>query len=435
MMKNITFSLPYGDKSITVELPSRNLLCISSPNDVPAAKDEIREIRNAIQKPIGCDGLSKLVKPSDKVVIVSDDNTRITPVHLILPVCLDELNKIGVEDGDIAVIMALGTHRPMTKKELKAKLGSEVLKRVEVKNHDFQDPDKLIDLGKTSHGTPISINREVMEADFVIGLGNIVPHHIPGWAGGAKIIQPGVSGEATTAGTHLLGVRQDKCLLGEVETVVRHEMETIAQRAGLKFIVNTVLNREGKIVKVVAGDTVKAFRRGVEEARKVCEVSIPAKADIVIAGSHPCDLEFWQAHKSLYSADIAVKEGGTIITVTPCLEGVSKMHPEVLDFAGLSSKEIDRRVRTGEIKDGTAAALAIAWAMVREKAEIIMVSDGISADEAAKLGYKSADTVDAALSMAFKKHGAKAKVTVLTHAPEVLPVIRTSKWLSLLPFW
>jgi len=423
-MKSITFSLPYGDKSIYVEIPERNILCTSSPNDVLGVKDEVKEIERAIKKPIGYDSLFKHMKPSDKVVIVSDDNTRITPVHMIIPVYLDELNKVGVEDGDITVIAALGTHRPMTNEELKAKFGNEVLKRVEIRNHDFQNTEKLVNLGTTSQGTPISINKDVMEADFVIGIGNIVPHHIPGWAGGAKIIQPGVSGEATTAGTHLLGVRQSRCLLGEVENVVRSEMETISQKAGLRIIVNTVLNREEKIVKVVAGDTVKAFRRGVKEARKVYEVPIPAKADIVLAGSHPCDIEFWQAHKSLYSSELAVKENGTIIIVTPCPEGVSKMHPEVLDFAGLSSKEIDRHVRTGEIKDGTAAALAIAWAMVRERAEIIMVSDGVSPDDAGKLGYKSADTVEEALTMAFKRHGAKARVTVLTYAPEVLPVTR-----------
>jgi nickel-dependent lactate racemase len=358
------------------------------------------------------------------VVIVSDDNTRITPVHRIIPVCLDDLNESGVEDGNITVITALGTHRQMTDEEVKAKFGNKVLRRVEIRNHDFQNLEKLVDLGTTPQGTPISINKDVMEADFVIGIGNIVPHHISGWAGGAKIIQPGVSGEATTAETHLLGVRQSHCLLGETENVVRSEMEMIAQKAGLKAIVNTVLNREGKIVRVVAGDPVEAFRMGVKEARKVCEVSLPAKADIVLSGSHPCDIEFWQAGKSLYSSDLAVKENGTIIIVTPCFEGISKMHPEVVDFAGLPSKEIDRRVRKGEIKDGTAAALAMAWAMVRERAEIIMVSDGISPSTASKLGFKSADTAEKALTMAFKKHGAKAKVTVLTHAPEVLPAIR-----------
>lgn len=268
-MKNVTISLPYGNREIAVELSEKNILCVSSPSDVSSVSDEAEEARRAIRKPFGCKSLFEHVKPSDKVVIVSDDNTRITPVHRIIPVCLDDLNESGVEDGNITVITALGTHRQMTDEEVKAKFGNKVLRRVEIRNHDFQNLEKLVDLGTTPQGTPISINKDVMEADFVIGIGNIVPHHISGWAGGAKIIQPGVSGEATTAETHLLGVRQSHCLLGETENVVRSEMEMIAQKAGLKAIVNTVLNREGKIVRVVAGDPVEAFRMGVEEARKV----------------------------------------------------------------------------------------------------------------------------------------------------------------------
>ncbi|MDQ1279817.1 MAG: lactate racemase [Thermoproteota archaeon] len=423
-MKKVAVTIPYGDDEVTLELPTKNILCISSPNDVPGVENEKEEVLRAIKKPFGCQSLFNNIKRCNNVIIISDDNTRITPVHLIIPACLDQLNKIGVEDGDIRVITALGTHRRMTDKEIKEKVGSEVSKRVEIGNHDFQNHEKLVDLGITPQGTPISINKDVLEADFVIGIGNIVPHHIPGWAGGAKIIQPGVSGEVTTAETHLLGVRQSHSLLGETENVVRSEMEMIAQKAGLKAIINTILNREGRIVRVVAGDPIKAFREGVKEARKVCEVSLPARADIVLSGSHPCDIEFWQAGKSLYSSDLAVKDNGTIIVVTPCFEGVSKMHPEVIDFAGLPSKEIDRRVRSREIEDGTAAALAMAWAMVRERAEIILVSEGISPSVAAKLGFKSVDSAEKALEMAFKKHGLNAKISVLTHAPEVLPSIK-----------
>lgn len=416
-------SLPYGDRRITVELPRKNVLCIRGPRDLPGAEDEAEEVRAALQNPVASGKLSGLVKPTDRVVIVSDDNTRITPTHIIVPVLLEELNRVGVEDGNISVITALGTHRPMTRDEFRAKLGREVLRRVGVENHEYKDAERLVDLGVTPHGTSVSVNREVYEADFSVGIGNIVPHHIAGWAGGAKIIQPGVSGEETTAGTHLLSVRQPGTLLGEIENVVRAEMEAIAKRVGLGMIVNTVLNREGRIVKVLAGDTTRAFRRGVEEAEKICNVRVSARADIVLSASHPCDIEFWQAHKTLYPSSLAVKDGGTIILVTPCPEGVSRTHPHVVDFAGLPPEEIDVRVRRGEIEDGTAAALAMAWGQVRKRAGVIMVSDGISRDDANNLGFRYADDVEKALEIAFKKHGSNSKVTVLTHAPDMLPTI------------
>lgn len=423
MTDNVTVSLPYGEREIHVELPRKNILCVRGPRDLPGGKDEAETVRAALQNPMASSRLSDSVKPVDRVVIISDDNTRITPTHIIVPILLGELNRVGVEDGNIRVIAALGTHRPMTDKEFMAKLGREVLRRVEVENHECEDGDMLVDLGVTPHGTPVSVNRKVYEADFSIGIGNIVPHHIAGWAGGAKIIQPGVSGEETTAGTHLLSVRQPGTLLGETENVVRAEMEVIARRVGLGMIVNTVLNREGRIVKAIAGDTVKAFRRGAEEAEKIYGVRVPAEADIVLSSSHPCDIEFWQAHKALYPSSLAVKEGGTIILVTPCPEGVSRTHPDVVNFAGLPPEEIDVRVRRREIEDGTAAALAMAWGQVRKRAEVIMVSDGIPRDDAAKLGFIYADDVERALEIAFRRHGSNSKVTVLTHAPDMLPTI------------
>ncbi|MEM3088549.1 MAG: nickel-dependent lactate racemase, partial [Candidatus Bathyarchaeia archaeon] len=318
-------------------------------------------------------------------------------------------------------------HRPMTRSEFRQKFGDQVLERVEVENHEFADRSKLVELGVTPNGSPISINKEVVEADFKVGIGNIVPHFICGWAGGAKIIQPGVSGEETTAATHLLCVRMGRPLLGSVENAVKREMELIAQKVGLDMIVNTVLNRAGRIVKVVAGDVIKAAREGINVAKSIYFAKTPAKADIVLASSHPCDLDFWQAHKTLFSADLAVRDGGTIIIVTPCKEGISRMHPEILEIGNLTIEEVDRKLRKGEIKDQIGGSFAIAWGLIKKRAKVIMVSEGIPAQDAFQLGFDYADTVDLALDRAFRRHGKNAKVTVLTHAPDIVPVITESK--------
>ena len=122
-------------------------------------------------------------------------------------------------------------------------------------------------------GVPVMMNRTVSEADLVIGIGSIVPHRYCGWSGGAKIVQPGVCGEATTVATHLMITLDPGVRLGNVENVVRHEMEAVAERAGLRFIVNTVVSARGDVVSVVAGDPVKAHRAGVRLAEKVCSVA------------------------------------------------------------------------------------------------------------------------------------------------------------------
>ena len=149
---------------------------------------------------------------------------------------------------------------------------------------------------------------------------------------------------------------------------------------------------------------------------------MPAQADIVIAGSHPCDIEFWQAHKSLYPADIAVKYGGTIILVTPCPEGVSVTHRGMLEFTALPSDRIEALIENGTIQDVVSGALALAWAKVRQRAHVSLVSGGIPRQDVVALAFTPYDSVQDALEAALRRHGPQASVNVLPHAPDTLPV-------------
>lgn len=179
------------------------------------------------------------------------------------------------------------------------------------------------------------------------------------------------------------------------------------------------------MVRALYGHAALAFREGVKACQEIHKVIVPAQADIVLAGSHPCDIEFWQAQKALYPADIAVREGGTIIVVTPCPEGVAVTHSDMLEFTAMAPDEIDAGVREGKIQDQVAAALAMAWSMVRSRARVSLVSGGITPEEARALGFLPFGGVEEALEEAFQHHGREAKVTVMTHAPHMLPVIQT----------
>ena len=421
-MPDVAVTLPYGDETVDVRIPSGNLIGVYSPNEVSRVADARNEIVRAINNPIGSEPLRDLVRGCSRVVILADDNTRLTPVDEILPVVLDEMNASGIGDEQVTVVIALGTHRFMTGAEIAKKFGDEVVKRVAIRNHDYKNPEALVDLGTTPNGTRIRVNREVYEADFTLGIGSIVPHHIPGFSGGAKIVQPGISGEETTADTHLLSVRAPRSYLGVERNPVREEMNQIARRAGMNTIFNVVLSRHGELVGAFFGDTVAAFAEGVKLAKQVYGVTIPEEADVVIAGSHPCDIEFWQAHKTLYPSDRAVKAGGTIIVVTPCDEGVAVTHPDILELARCSAGELLRKVAARELHDEVAAALAIAWAQVKERESVFLVSRGIDKDSARRLGFTRFDDVQAACDAALARHGREARVAVLTHAPDMLPL-------------
>ncbi|EAX48751.1 conserved hypothetical protein [Thermosinus carboxydivorans Nor1] len=426
-MEKIKVTLPYGRETVEVIIPRKNLIGVYSPKDVAAVADVKQEVIRAVNNPIGTKPLRELVKGAKKVVIVADDNTRLTPTDKIIPVLLDEMNAAGIKDEQVTVIIALGTHRFMNNEEILAKFGEETVKRVAIKNHDFKNPEALIDLGKTPNGTSVWVNREAYEADFKIGVGSIVPHHIPGFAGGAKIVQPGISGEQTTAETHLLSVRAPRSYLGVEDNPVRRELNMIARQIGMNTIFNTVLNRHGEVVGAFFGDLEEAFQAGVKLSKEVYAVEIPEEADIVLSSSHPCDLEFWQAHKTLYPSDLAVKAGGTIIVVTPCYEGVAVTHADILDITPYSSQALWKLVTEKKLADEVAAALAIAWAQVKEREDVYIVSHGISEDDAVKLGFKPFANVQAAVDAALAKYGENAKITVLTHAPDMLPIIRQER--------
>jgi nickel-dependent lactate racemase len=429
-------SIPYGERELHFEVPDSHRLAVLIPHfdreaaKLPPYQNVESEIRRRLNEPIGSPPLSQFVREAlaqhrntSRVVILVDDLTRPTPQGAILPILLDELNRGGVPDEQVTLLIALGTHRPMTAGEIPQRFGEQVTRRVQVLNNPWQEPAQMVDLGLTPNGTPVQVSRLALEAGFLLGVGSIVPHHIPGFSGGAKIVQPGITGPATTGATHLLSTRNRRSYLGLVENPVRAEMEWIADRVGLKAIFNTVQGPDGSLVGAFYGEPRQAFRQGAALAAQVWGTKAPFQPEIVVAGSHPCDIEFWQAHKSLYPADMLLKDGGTLILVTPCPEGVSVMHPEVLEYTGLPPEEILASIESGAIPDVAAGALALAWAKVRQRLHISLVSGGIAPAAAQALGFRPFSSLKEALADSFQRHGAQAGLAVLPYAPDTLPIV------------
>ena len=224
--------LPYGkENQVEIEIQKENQHFIAEKKSVSTPNGSKEIIQKSIRNPFGRPPIRSMVKSNDKIVIIGDDITRPTPQDIILPIVLDELNSVGVPDKNIHVIVGLGTHRDMSKTEVRLKYGT-VEDKVKITNHDYND--KLVNIGKTSSGIPIEVNKDVYDANIKIGIGNIVPHCYAGWGGGGKIIQPGVCGEKTTGMTHLMGgkVKPYTKILGTVENDVRKEIEEAAKLLG-----------------------------------------------------------------------------------------------------------------------------------------------------------------------------------------------------------
>jgi nickel-dependent lactate racemase len=416
-------TIPFDGKPFRLDVPAKNLAEVLSPRPSLCLNDLPTEIERALSHPINQEPMENRVKPSDRVLLVSDDNTRATPVDRMIPPLLRRLNDAGVPDGQISCIMALGTHRYMTDVEMEAKVGPDVFRRIKVFNHEWRNPDALVNLGTSAFGTPLLVNRAVAEATVVIGMGAIVPHHIPGFSGSSKIIQPGICGARTTAETHMLSCEGGgDSFLGQEDNPVRQDMDDMADKVGMQTIFNVVMDPNGGVAGLFYGEMRAAFLEGVTLARKIYGVSYHEVPDIVLANSCPCDLDFWQSHKAQYPAQRIIKPGGTIILCTPAPEGVSPVHTELLDFTAWSADRIKKAYRSGELKNGVAASLAVAWALVREKASVITYSPGIPASDKVRLGHTHAPSLDWAITEALRRQGPDARLTVLTHAPDMLPI-------------
>jgi len=418
--------LPYGKDFLEFDIPEKNHLYTASPV-VPGVPEDADKIANAaFDAPIGTKKLEEMVRPDMKIVVLIDDVTRPTPKRFMLRHILSRLEKAGVPDENITLMMALGTHRVMSDAEIEEHIGTDIPARYRFMNIDYKEPGRFINLGKTASGIPIEVDRTVYEADFKVAMGNIVPHIAAGWGGGAKMIQPGVCSEATTEITHLIACTKQKVLdvCGNPDNLCRLEMEEIAGKVGLDFIANTVMDEHKRIHGIFCGHFVQAHRAGVELAKKIMCPQIPARADIVVASANPAQIDFWQGCKPYIFAQYGLKVGGTMIFAMRAEEGLcgnAFHHEQILrQYCTMSYEDILKEVDAGRVTDIVGINVPLFIASLAGRIRTILVSEGLDAEKAAVLGFDYAPSMEEALKMAFAQQGQDATVGVIPYAGETL---------------
>lgn len=418
----IDFPYPNYKDIKPFEVPDQNLMGIYSPRSFDDV-DEESVIRQGLAAPFGAPRLRDAVGGSGSVLILIDDGTRATPTDRILPHVLEELRAGGIADDAIEFLQAPGTHRPMNPQELQQKLG-RYYGRFKVHEHHYQDKSTLHDFGTTRDGTPVTANKLVTQFGFVMGIGSIVPHRVKGLSGGAKIMFPGVSGYDMMARNQWeASMQMSETVMGIPENSMRLRMEEAARMAGLKYIVNVIYDIHKKIVGCFCGEIVRAHREGSKRSREVYGVHLPTRADIVVIDSHSQDRDFWQSAKAPYAGTMAVRDGGSMICVAPNPEGVAKNHENLLRIGYRPHAQIVAMVQQGKVDDLVGAAILADVCQIVDKTDCIMVSPGVKPEEARKLGFRYAASVDDALKMAFEKQGKDPKVAVIRNGGHALPLV------------
>jgi len=410
--------LNYGKGKAGVSVPDENIREILSPNSVELELTGIDEVNRALENPIGSGRLKDIVKKGESVCIITSDITRPMPSKLVLPAVLEELYRGGVENHDITVVFALGNHRTHTEDEKKYLVGEEAYSKIRCID---SDRSRILHLGTTSLGTPVDIFEEVVKADRVICLGNIEYHYFAGYSGGAKAIMPGVSSRAAIQANHSRMV-QPEAAAGRLDgNPVRDDIDEVARFVPIDFIVNVVLDEHKNIIKSVAGDYLKAHRAGCSFLDEIYKLEIPKPADIVVvsAGGYPKDLNMYQAQKALDNAGHAVREGGIIVWIASCREGLGEKTFEKWMTGHERSEDMITDIRLNfELGGHKAAAIA----MVLKKARVLLVSE-LQPEFVRNLHLEPCATVPEALELAMQITGPGSKILAMPYGGSTLPII------------
>ena len=325
--------LAYGETAKKFSISGLKLLGILKPHSYTELKNQQEAIHKAIRNPDYGPPVGDIAQGKKSAVILVSDKTRRTLAREIVPPLLDELSRGGVPSSGITVIIAVGAHPMLTEEEIEHILGSDVVGRVTVVNHDSKDFSSLEYRGVSSRGTPIYINRAFLEAELKIITGSVDYHDFAGLSGGAKSIVPGVSGFSTISHNHLMVLNPSfgegynhLATAGVMKgNPVHEDMEEIAELTGPDFIVNVVFNAEGRLSQIASGsDWKRACGAGCKTIERIFSVKARERADVVLvsAGRYPFDINFYQAMKSITNTMDIVKDNGVIVLVASCTEGL-----------------------------------------------------------------------------------------------------------------
>ena len=416
-------ALKYGNDEILLNIPEKNVLGVLEPTGLEPLVNLKKEVMDLLDSPTNGPGIAEIVHDNriEKVAVIVNDLTRSTPTSRLLPPVLDKLLNLGIERNNIDIVIATGTHRPMTEEEIKTITGEDIYNNYRITNHDCEAKD-LVKMGTLKGGNDLWINPIVAAADLRIGIGEILLHYYAGFAGGRKSIFPGVAGKKTIMDNHRMMTYPGVGIgITEGNPVSEQMVEAIERLCPLHFIINCICDSHKNVVSIVSGHAVRAWQKGIEIFRKMNFAEIGKKADVlfVSAGGFPKDINMYQAHKALEMCSRAVKEGGSIVFFAELSEGHG--HPVFEEWArkGMSPeeaiREFERNFRFGAHK-------LYYLARVARKCEIYLYSD-MNAEESEEMYCKKINSVDEIIPGLREKYGEDFTAWIIPQGGIVLPVV------------
>ena len=416
----------YGTGIVAVEIPDNNLAGVLETAQSVPLSDADKAVRQAISHPIASPPLAELAKGRESACLVISDVTRPVPNQVILPPMLETLEQAGIPREQITILIATGIHRPNEGKELEEMVGRSIMDTYRIVNHLSQKPETHAYLGSTQKGTPVYIDKTYLAADLKVITGLIEPHLMAGYSGGRKAICPGLASVETMKVMHGPELMEHpKSAVGILDGNPFHiEATEIALMAGVDFNLNVAIDKQRRITGVFAGDMVESHRVGSQFVEKQAKVTLPAPVDAVVVSSAgaPLDTTFYQAIKGLLTAVEIVKQGGSILLVAACSEGIGSK-----PFTDLIFKTDD----LGAFVQGLynpANFVIDQWqleelAKVARKADIYFYTDGIPYHQRAKLFVHPLKSPQEGIEAFLARYGEEVQIAAIPEGPYVLAQI------------
>jgi nickel-dependent lactate racemase len=419
-----TLKIPYARQHLELHLPKERVNAVLCPRTHrhPVECSPAEMVREALQYPIQAPRLAELARNVRRVLVITSDHTRPVPSRITLPLLLQELRKDNPA-AEVKILIATGMHRPTSHAEILDKFGPELLAREEFINHDSRDRQAMVFKGIMPSGGELWLNSLVDWADLIVSEGFIEPHFFAGFSGGRKSILPGIAAEKTVLANHCSRFIADPhARTGILESnPIHRDMLFAAQAAGLRFILNVVIDQDKQIVAAFAGAPEAAHQSGCRFVAETVRVkAVPAEIVITSNGGYPLDQNVYQAVKGMTAAEACVKPGGVIIMVAACNDGhggegfyrwFADRTPDAIAavIAGIDQLET--------LPDQWQAQIL---ARVLQKAHVIMVTDQCPPELIAAFKMQHAFSLGQALEIATGWVGPDAGVTVIPDGVAVI---------------
>ena len=366
------------------------------------------ELGERLDAPIASSRLDDIVEPGESVLIVVPDATREVGAGQIVNLLVRRLIANGTAPHDIRAIIATGIHRKATRAEKDQILTPFITQRIKVLDHEAASILNRVSVGETSGGIKVELNKALVEHDRVILVGGVNFHYFAGFTGGRKLVCPGLAGRSTIAATHKLAfdceMRDRRAGVGTAlldGNAVHEAFVEAASMVKVAFCVSTFVNDAGEVTDLYCGDLVESHRAACKAFTESNTIRIAEKRDLVIAscGGDPHDLNMIQAHKTLEAASHACRDGGTIIFLAECRDGLGREDfSEWFDAEG-SSKLAERLCEAYQVNGQTA------WSLLKkaERFDVRLISS-LPAEAAEKMRLTLMQSLARAVSKS-KKEG------------------------------